>query len=96
LLEVERPVPPAWRAVMEELSAGAFHAYRALVYETAGFDTYFRESTVLDEIATLNIGSRPASRSKKQGIEDLRAIPWVFSWAQCRVMLPAGTALARR
>ena len=49
---------------------------------------YFRESTVLDEIATLNIGSRPASRSKKQGIEDLRAIPWVFSWAQCRLMLP--------
>jgi phosphoenolpyruvate carboxylase len=88
LLEVERPVPPAWRAVMEELSAGAFRAYRALVYETEGFDTYFRESTVLDEIATLNIGSRPASRSKKQGIEDLRAIPWVFSWAQCRVMLP--------
>jgi phosphoenolpyruvate carboxylase len=88
LLEVERPVPPAWRAVMEELSAGAFRAYRALVYETEGFDRYFRESTVLDEIATLNIGSRPASRSKKQGIEDLRAIPWVFSWAQCRVMLP--------
>jgi len=88
LLEVERPVPPAWRAVMEELSADAFRAYHALVYETEGFDTYFRESTVLDEIATLNIGSRPASRSKKQGIEDLRAIPWVFSWAQCRVMLP--------
>jgi len=88
LLEAERPAPPAWRAVMEELSAGAFRAYRALVYETEGFGTYFRESTVLDEIATLNIGSRPASRSKKQGIEDLRAIPWVFSWAQCRVMLP--------
>jgi phosphoenolpyruvate carboxylase len=88
LLEVERPVPPAWRAVMEELSANAFRAYRALVYETEGFDRYFRESTVLDEIASLNIGSRPASRSKKQGIEDLRAIPWVFSWAQCRLMLP--------
>ncbi len=78
----------AWRAIMEELSANAFRAYRALVYETEGFDTYFRESTVLEEIASLNIGSRPASRSKKQGIEDLRAIPWVFSWAQCRVMLP--------
>jgi phosphoenolpyruvate carboxylase len=88
LLEVERPVPPAWRAVMEDLSAGAFRAYRALVYETEGFDRYFRESTVLDEIASLNIGSRPASRSRKQGIEDLRAIPWVFSWAQCRLMLP--------
>ncbi len=97
LLQTERPVPPAWRAIMEELSANAFRAYRALVYETDGFNTYFRESTVLDEIASLNIGSRPASRSKKQGIEDLRAIPWVFSWAQCRVMLPGwygfGTAV---
>ncbi|SEP27239.1 Phosphoenolpyruvate carboxylase, type 1 [Rhodospirillales bacterium URHD0017] len=97
LLQAERPVPQAWRDIMEELSAKAFRAYRALVYETEGFNTYFRESTVLDEIASLNIGSRPASRSKKQGIEDLRAIPWVFSWAQCRVMLPGwygfGTAV---
>ena len=97
LLQTERPVPPAWRDILEELSANAFRAYRALVYETEGFNTYFRESTVLDEIASLNIGSRPASRSKKQGIEDLRAIPWVFSWAQCRVMLPGwygfGTAV---
>jgi phosphoenolpyruvate carboxylase len=89
LLDAERPAPPeSFRAVMEELSARAFRAYRALVYETEGFDRYFRESTVLEEIATLNIGSRPASRSKRQGIEDLRAIPWVFSWAQCRLMLP--------
>jgi phosphoenolpyruvate carboxylase len=98
LLDAERPPPPdAYRAVMEELSERAFRAYRALVYETEGFDTYFRESTVLEEIATLNIGSRPASRSRKQGIEDLRAIPWVFSWAQCRLMLPGwygfGTAV---
>ena len=89
LLDSERPAPPdSYRGVMEELSAHAFRAYRALVYETEGFDRYFRESTVLDEIASLNIGSRPASRSRKQGIEDLRAIPWVFSWAQCRLMLP--------
>jgi phosphoenolpyruvate carboxylase len=89
LLEADRPPPPAdYLAVMEELSEHAFRAYRALVYETEGFDRYFRESTVLEEIASLNIGSRPASRSKKQGIEDLRAIPWVFSWAQCRLMLP--------
>jgi phosphoenolpyruvate carboxylase len=89
LLEADRQEPPAdWLAAMEELSAEAFRAYRALVYETEDFDRYFRESTVLDEIASLNIGSRPASRSKKQGIEDLRAIPWVFSWAQCRLMLP--------
>ncbi|MBM3646480.1 MAG: phosphoenolpyruvate carboxylase [Alphaproteobacteria bacterium] len=82
-------VPATYRAVVEELSAEAYRAYRALVHETEGFDRYFRESTVLEEIATLNIGSRPASRSKRQGIEDLRAIPWVFSWAQCRLMLPA-------
>ena len=89
LLEAGRQEPSAaWLAAMEELSGEAFRAYRALVYETEGFDRYFRESTVLDEIANLNIGSRPASRSKKQGIEDLRAIPWVFSWAQCRLMLP--------
>ena len=89
LLDADQPEPPAaFREIMEELSQGAFLAYRALVYETPGFDRYFRESTVLDEIATLNIGSRPASRSKRQGIEDLRAIPWVFSWAQCRLMLP--------
>jgi phosphoenolpyruvate carboxylase len=89
LLDAERPPPPeSYHAIVEDLSAKAFRAYRALVYETDGFDRYFRESTVLDEIATLNIGSRPASRSKKQGIEDLRAIPWVFSWAQCRLMLP--------
>jgi len=99
LLEAGRPLPPRDHLdVMEQLSADAFRAYRALVYETEGFDTYFRESTVLEEIATLNIGSRPASRSKRRGIEDLRAIPWVFSWAQCRLMLPGwygfGTAVA--
>jgi phosphoenolpyruvate carboxylase len=89
LLEADRPPPPAeYRTVMEELSAHAFRAYRDLVYETAGFVRYFRESTVLDEIANLNIGSRPASRSSRRRIEDLRAIPWVFSWAQCRLMLP--------
>ena len=89
LLDSNRPEPPkSYRTIMEELSAHAFRAYRSLVYETQGFDRYFRESTVLEEIASLNIGSRPASRSKRQGIEDLRAIPWVFSWAQCRLMLP--------
>ena len=73
---------------MEELSALAFAAYRDLVYETPGFERYFREATVIAEIADLNIGSRPASRKKSTRIEDLRAIPWVFSWAQCRLMLP--------
>ena len=88
LLDADQPPPEAYIAVMEALSTHAFGAYRALVYETEGFDRYFRESTVLGEIANLNIGSRPASRSTRQRIEDLRAIPWVFSWAQCRLMLP--------
>lgn len=73
---------------MEELSELAFKAYRGLVYETDGFVEYFWASTVITEISTLNIGSRPASRKKTRAIEDLRAIPWVFSWAQCRLMLP--------
>ncbi len=73
---------------MEELSDNAYRAYRALVYETEGFERYFWESTVIGEIANLNIGSRPASRTNSRRIEDLRAIPWVFGWAQCRLMLP--------
>ncbi|MCW5744788.1 MAG: phosphoenolpyruvate carboxylase [Alphaproteobacteria bacterium] len=98
LLDGDRPEPPAaYLAIMEELSAHAFTAYRSLVYETEGFERYFRDSTVLGEIANLNIGSRPASRSRRSRIEDLRAIPWVFSWAQCRLMLPGwygfGTAV---
>jgi phosphoenolpyruvate carboxylase len=75
-------------AAMEKLSKEAFRAYRALVYETPGFAAFFRQMTPLTEISELKIGSRPASRSNSQRIEDLRAIPWVFSWAQARVMLP--------
>ena len=89
LLQDESPAPdPAYLVRMEELSQSAFAAYRGLVYETEGFERYFWSSTVITEIASLNIGSRPASRKKTQAIEDLRAIPWVFSWAQCRLMLP--------
>ena len=89
LLQDESPAPdPAFLETMEELSQAAYAAYRGLVYETDGFVKYFWSSTVITEIATLNIGSRPASRKKTQAIEDLRAIPWVFSWAQCRLMLP--------
>ena len=84
--------------VMESLSETAFRAYRALVYETPGFVTFFRQMTPLTEISDLKIGSRPASRTSSPRIEDLRAIPWVFSWAQARVMLPGwygvGQALA--
>jgi phosphoenolpyruvate carboxylase len=75
-------------SAMEKLSNEAFRAYRALVYETEGFSTFFRQMTPLMEISELKIGSRPASRTNSQRIEDLRAIPWVFSWAQARVMLP--------
>jgi phosphoenolpyruvate carboxylase len=75
-------------AAMDVLSEKAFRAYRSLVYETQGFAAFFRQMTPLVEISELKIGSRPASRSNSQRIEDLRAIPWVFSWAQARVMLP--------
>ena len=75
-------------AAMDSLSKEAFRAYRSLVYGTEGFPQFFRQMTPLVEIAELKIGSRPASRTNSERIEDLRAIPWVFSWAQARVMLP--------
>ncbi|MCA3825273.1 MAG: phosphoenolpyruvate carboxylase, partial [Burkholderia sp.] len=82
---------PAFEAAMQTLSDSAMAAYRALVYETPGFTDYFFSSTPITEIAELNIGSRPASRKlqdpKQRKIEDLRAIPWGFSWGQCRLLL---------
>lgn len=85
-------------AAMAEISVTAFAAYRGLVYETEGFRTFFGQMTPIAEIAELKIGSRPSSRTRSERIEDLRAIPWVFSWAQARVMLPgwfgAGEGLA--
>jgi len=77
-----------FKQAMSDLSAAAFKNYRGLVYETDGFRQFFRQMTPISEIATLKIGSRPASRKSSDAIEDLRAIPWVFSWAQARVMLP--------
>lgn len=77
-----------FKAAMAQLSASAFGHYRGLVYDTPGFRTFFRQMTPINEIATLKIGSRPSSRTASDAIEDLRAIPWVFSWAQARVMLP--------
>ena len=79
---------PRYAAAMTALSDTAFAAYRGLVYETPGFKDFFRAMTPIAEIATLKIGSRPSSRTKSSAIEDLRAIPWVFSWAQSRAMLP--------
>ncbi|MDR5832343.1 phosphoenolpyruvate carboxylase [Caballeronia sp. LP006] len=82
---------PQFEAAMQMLSDSAMTAYRALVYETPGFTDYFFASTPISEIAGLNIGSRPASRKlqdpKNRKIEDLRAIPWSFSWGQCRLLL---------
>jgi phosphoenolpyruvate carboxylase len=89
LLQPETAVPrPEYFAAMDYLSDQAYRTYRNLVYETDGFERFFHESTVIGEIANLNIGSRPSSRTATARIEDLRAIPWVFSWAQCRLMLP--------
>lgn len=79
---------PDYQAAMEDMSASAFRAYRELVYETPGFVTFFRTVTPIAEIADLNVGSRPASRKNSDRIEDLRAIPWVFSWSLARIMLP--------
>lgn len=73
---------------LRQLSGAAYHAYRALVYETPRFVDFFKSATPLAEISTLKIGSRPASRTSSGRLEDLRAIPWVFSWSQARVMLP--------
>ena len=75
-------------AAADTISQASFVAYRKLVYETPGFTDYFFATTPIREIAGLNIGSRPASRKASRAIEDLRAIPWGFSWGQCRVALP--------
>ncbi|MGY1670724.1 phosphoenolpyruvate carboxylase [Geodermatophilus sp. SYSU D00710] len=84
-------------ALLDDLAARAQAAYRALVHETPGFVDWFRAATPIRELAELNIGSRPPSRKAGDRIADLRAIPWVFSWSQARIMLPGwygtGTAL---
>ena len=80
--------PKSFLDAAAAISEASFAAYRALVYETPGFTDYFFAATPIREIAELNIGSRPASRKATRAIEDLRAIPWSFSWGQCRVALP--------
>lgn len=89
---LERPGAEAEDAgffeVMEELSRHALKAYRGLVYETPGFEEFFWQATPVGEMGELYLGSRPASRKKSTRIEDLRAIPWVFSWSLARIMLP--------
>ncbi len=82
--------------VMEALAVDAEQAYRALLRDEA-FPDYFREATPVEEIGKLNIGSRPARRSGQTTLQDLRAIPWVFAWMQCRLLIPGwystGTAI---
>ena len=79
---------PAWLAVLDRLSESAGSHYRTLVYDTPEFLTYFLQATPIEEISKLKIGSRPARRGSATGIEQLRAIPWVFSWMQSRHTLP--------
>jgi len=83
-----RSVPQAFLAAADTLSQLSLAAYRKLVFDTPGFADYFYAATPIREIARLNLGSRPASRKAGQNIDDLRAIPWGFSWGQCRVTLP--------
>ena len=90
LLDVEGlgdDAEPAY-AVLDDVATLAHRAYAELVYETPGFVEYFKASTPVSEIGSLNIGSRPTSRKPTSSIADLRAIPWVLAWSQSRVMLP--------
>ena len=97
LLQPTKPAAPAFLEAAGSLSAASMTAYRALVYDTPRFTDYFFSATPINEITQLNMGSRPASRKATQKIEDLRAIPWSFSWGQCRLTLPGwygfGTAI---
>ena len=90
---------PEEHEVLEFMAAVSRERFRSLVYEDPGFPAFFRASTPIDVIERLNIGSRPASRRSGEGIENLRAIPWVVSWAQVRVGFPGvfgfGAALDR-
>ena len=88
LLKSTKQASKAFLDAAAQISQSSMDAYRGLVYETPGFAEYFFDATPIREIAKLNIGSRPASRKASQKIEDLRAIPWGFSWGQCRLTLP--------
>jgi phosphoenolpyruvate carboxylase len=102
VLDANLSPPPrpdsAWRERMEQLSAESAAEYRRIVRETPEFIDYFRQATPESELGKLPLGSRPAKRNPKGGIESLRAIPWQFAWMQNRLMLPAwlGAGLALR
>jgi phosphoenolpyruvate carboxylase len=90
---------PEWREMMDVIAAESRAAYRKLIYDAPGFYEYFRSATPIDVIERMRIGSRPSARRSQSGIEDLRAIPWVFAWTQSRFTLPGwyglGTGLAK-
>jgi phosphoenolpyruvate carboxylase len=92
LSDPDPDIPEAWIDAMEEMAEAARLEYRDLL-ETEGFVQYFEEATPITVIEDLNLGSRPASRTGERNVEDLRAIPWVFSWTQCRCILPSWYAL---
>lgn len=94
IFAAKKPVPRKWRAVMEKLAATSAAAFRAAVYEDPQFMAHFNALTPAREMALLKIGSRPGSRKKGGGLENMRAIPWIFSWTQPRVMLPAWLGVA--
>ena len=81
-------IPAEWIAAMEEISERGFVAYRALVHEDADFLKFWEQATPIAEISMLKVGSRPAFRRQTRTVQDLRAIPWVFSWMQSRFVLP--------
>ena len=89
---------PEIKEMMDEIVEDSYKTYRKLVFENPNFYNYFFEATPIKEVSSLNIGSRPASRKKITDIGGLRAIPWVFSWSQSRIMLPGwygvGTAFS--
>ncbi len=91
LQEADRPTLASdeWTSIMETLSARAYAHYRRLIYDTPDFLRFFEQATPILELGWLNIGSRPARRAKGRSIEELRAIPWVFSWMQSRFVLPS-------
>ncbi len=90
---------PEWHEMMDVIASDSRRAYRELIYETPDFYDYFRKGTPIDLIERMRIGSRPSSRRSQSGIEDLRAIPWVFAWTQSRCVLPGwfgiGSGLAK-
>ena len=90
---------PEWHEIMDVIANESRKAYRKLIYETPEFHEYFRAATPIDVIERMRIGSRPSARRAQQGVEDLRAIPWVFSWTQARYILPGwygvGTGLQK-